>query len=108
VVCECYIDGMLEGEAVLPSNWRRVLHHSPELDQSYDAFVNKQTDDVQVDDRRLGPLRVGWRFADHSKLQAYDRFPNEETRLFDTRIDPCMTSEALKARGVELHEFRPI
>lgn len=46
VVGEFYIDGLMDGEALLgalPSNWQRVYRHFPDLGQSYDGLINTQT-----------------------------------------------------------------
>ena len=108
VVGECYIDGFMEGEALLgslPSNWQRVTRHFPDLGY-YDAFTNVKTGVVQVEDPRLGPLPAGWRIADHSRKYAYSRFCNEELGVSATRTDPRLSPEALRARGVKLQEIR--
>ena len=109
VVGECYIDGFMESEALLgalPANWQRVEHLFPDLSGYNDAFMNVQTGDVQVEDPRLGPLPAGWRIADHRKKDAYNKFCNEELGVTATELDPRLSPEALRARGVKLQEIR--
>ena len=109
VVGECYIDGFVEGEALLgalPSNWQRVLRFFPDLGTHYSAFTNVHTGVVQVEDPRLGPLPAGWCLLDHSEKHAYNRFSNEELGVTGTLADPRLSPEALRARGVNLQEIR--
>ena len=109
VVGECYIDGFMEGEALLgavPSNWQLVNRHLPDLDFYCDAFMNVQTGVIQVEDPRLGPLPAGWRIADHRWKHVYNLFSNEETGVSATDSDPRLSPEALRARGVKLQEIR--
>lgn len=109
VVGECYIDGFMEGEALLsalPRNWQRISRYFPDLDRDYDAFMNVQTGVVQVEDPRLGPLPAGWSIADHRKKHVYNKFSNEELGVTATLTDPRLSPEALIARGVNLQEIR--
>ena len=111
VVGECYIDGFMEGEALLgalPTNWQRVERLFPDIDGYgyYDVFMNVQTGDVQAEDPRLGPLPAGWRIAEHRKKHAYNKFCNEELGVTATKLDPRLSPEALRARGVKLQEIR--
>ena len=109
VVGECYIDGFMEGEALLgalPSSWQRVSRYFPDLGTAYGNFMNVQTGVVQVEDPRLGPLPAGWRIADHRKQHAYNKFSNEELGVSATNTDPRLSPEALRARGVNLEELR--
>ena len=109
VVGECYVDGFMESEVLLgalPSNWQRVERRLPDLDGAFDAFMNVQTGDIQVEDPRLGALPAGWRIADHSEKHAYNLFSNEELGVTATRSDPRLSPEALRAKGVPLQEIR--
>ena len=109
VVGECYIDGFMDGEALLgalPSSWQRIARYFPDLGFSWHAFRNLQTGDIQVDDPRLGPLPAGWYIVDHGEKHAYNLFSNEEAGVTTTDIDPRLSPEALKARGVNLQEIR--
>lgn len=109
VVGECYIDGFMEREALLgalPSNWQLIQRYFPNLGGSYVCYINMETGEVQVEDPRLGPLPVGWHYEDHEAEHAYNRFSNEEIGVVDSRFDPRLSPEALKARGVSLQEFR--
>ena len=108
VVGECYIDGFMNGAAFLgplPSNWQSVWRYFEEFSNYYDAFLNHQTGESQIEDPRLGPLPAGWYISDHEKKNAYNIYAKDETRE-ETWLDPRMTPEALTARGVELTEFQ--
>ena len=109
VVGECYIDGFVEGEALLgslPTDYQRIERYFADLGVYFDAFMNVQTRGVQVDDPRLGSLPAGWRIADHREKHAYNKFSNEELGVTATNTDPRLTPEALRARGVKLQEIR--
>lgn len=109
VVGECYIDGFMEGEALLgalPTDWQRVNRYFPDLGGYWDAFVNVQSGVIKVEDPRLGPLPAGWRIADHEEKYAYNLFSNEELGITETETDPRLSPEALRARGVKLQEIR--
>lgn len=109
VIGECYLHGVMDGAGLLgmlPSNWQRVDRYVSNLTYYYDAFINHETGEVQVEDPRLGPLPPGWRIANHTKKHVYNRYSNEATGKFKTHLDPRMRPEALIARGINLQEFR--
>ena len=113
VVGECYIDGFMESEALLgalPENWHYVSCYLPDLDRnsSYDVLMDTQTGEVHAEDPRLGSLPAGWCIVDHHEKHIYNRFSNTETAVVDTTLDPRLSPEALKARGVSLQEIRLI
>lgn len=108
VVGECYIDGFMDGKALLgtlPSNWQYVRRYFPDLGQNYDVLMETSTGDIQVEDPRLGPLPLGWHIADHGKKHAYNRFSNEQMGVHSTVEDPRLSPEALKAQGVKLQNI---
>ena len=108
VVGECYIDGFMEGAACLgplPSTWQLTSRDFEEYSGYYDAFLDRQTGNFQIEDPRLGPLPPGWYITDHEKKDAYNVYANDETGEW-TFFDPRMTPEALTARGVEMREFQ--
>ncbi|KAL8841284.1 MAG: hypothetical protein Q9176_003377 [Flavoplaca citrina] len=108
VVGECYIDGIMDGEALLgelPKNWMFVCKNFPELHNQYVVVFDSETQTVHLHDPRLGPLPAGWRIGNHKNDYAYNRFVNDMTGE-DTGYDPRLEPEALKARGVDLREFR--
>ena len=109
MVGECYLDGVMDGAGLLgmlPSNWQRVLQHDPDLDGYCDVFINRDTGIVQPEDPRLGPLPLGWRIADHCYKHVFNWYTNEAAGIFNSNFDPRMSSEALKARGIDLQEYR--
>ena len=109
VVGECYLDGYMDGEGLLgrlPSNWQCVDRYDPVSKGYLDAFLNRDTGIVQVEDPRLGPLPPGWRIANHMDKRLYNKYTNRAAGIFHSRFDPRMSSEALKARGIDLQEYR--
>ena len=108
VIGECYIDGFMDGEALLgalPSNWQYVRRYFPDLGQNYDVLMETTTGDIQAEDPRLGPLPGGWHIANHGKKHAYNRFSNEQMGVHSTAEDPRLSPGALEARGVKLQDI---
>ena len=109
VVGECYLDEYMDGAGLLgklPSNWQRVDRHDPDLNGYHDFFMNRDTGIGQLEDPRLGPLPPGWRVADHRYKYIYNYYTNDAAGIFDSKFDPRMSPEALKARGIDLQEYR--
>ncbi len=108
VVGECYIDGFMDGKACLgplPSKLQPVEHYFEEFSRPFDAFLDHQTGEIQIEDPRLGPLPAGWYIVSHEAENAVNLYANIDTGEI-TRFDPRMTPEGLTARGVELREFQ--
>ena len=108
VVGDCYIDGFMDGAACLgplPSNWQTVWRYFEEYSGHYNAFLNHQTGEFQIEDPRFGPLPAGWYITDHKENDAYNLYANDEIGE-RTWYDPRMAPEALTARGVEMREFQ--
>ena len=109
VVGECYLDGIMDGAGLLgmlPRNWQRVGRYNPDFEYYYDAFLNRETGVVQTEDPRLGPLPPGWRIADQITKHLVTLYTNEAAGIFRSKFDPRMSPEALKARGIDLQEYR--
>ncbi|KAL9018203.1 MAG: hypothetical protein Q9185_004476 [Variospora sp. 1 TL-2023] len=107
VVGECYVQGLMDGEALLgplPSNWRRVSRFYEETKTSWDAFNDRDRGIWQVEDPRLGPLPEGWCEQEHPKQHLYARFRDKTTDVVDWH-DPRLLPSSLRDRGVELQEF---
>ncbi|KAL8959728.1 MAG: hypothetical protein Q9193_003453 [Seirophora villosa] len=107
VIGECYVNGLMEGEALLgplPSNWRGVLRFHEETKRDRYMFEDHDQGVWQVEDPRLGPLPKGWHEEEHPKQHLYARFRNE-TKNATTRFDPRMRPSSLRERGVELQDF---
>ncbi|KAL8653827.1 MAG: hypothetical protein Q9226_003688 [Calogaya cf. arnoldii] len=82
VVGECYLDGIMRGEALLgllPKGWMLIRKYYPEYHGRYWAFFDGNTGQTQVDDPRLGPLPAGWRLRTHTKENASNWFVNDGT-----------------------------
>ncbi|KAH8602924.1 heterokaryon incompatibility protein-domain-containing protein [Bisporella sp. PMI_857] len=121
VVGECYLHGMMHGEAFLgrlPVGWGVPIKHG--VDGSF-RHTYTHGNAVMQDDPRLGPLPEKWilRYSGNSDLSDEDFYDEElnaegEIRLlvfWDTdtnegsRFDPRLTSAALRERGVSLTYF---
>ncbi|KAL9629141.1 MAG: hypothetical protein Q9204_005446 [Flavoplaca sp. TL-2023a] len=109
VVGGCYIDGIMDGGALLgelPKDWMYVYKIFPKLGH-YVVLLDSETQEIHLHDPRLGPLPAGWRIKKHKNDYAYNWFVNDVTGE-KTPYDPRLEPEALKARGVDLREFRLI
>ena len=109
VIGECYIHGLMSGEALLgplPIEWRCAKIYV-DGEGYYFGFVNRQTGDQVFEDPRLGQLPPGWRLKDQERRADWNNwFVNDETgEEFEWPDDPRMTAEALSAKGVPLQEF---
>ncbi|KAI4187128.1 MAG: hypothetical protein LQ348_004135 [Seirophora lacunosa] len=108
VVGEGYVDGLMTGEAFLgplPSNWQRVARYDESSGISWDAFIDRGRGVWQVEDPRLGPIPEGWVEEKHPMQHVFARYRNTEEG-FASIYDPRMMLSALRARNVELHEFK--
>lgn len=109
VVGECYIDGIMAGETLLgelPRNWMLVSKYFPKHRNYFHVLVDSATRKTQAQDPRLGPLPAGWRIKNHEEYDAFNWYVNditgEDAGVWDPRLEP----DALRARGVEVQEFR--
>ncbi|CAO1603224.1 hypothetical protein XANCAGTX0491_006816 [Xanthoria calcicola] len=109
VVGEAYVHGLMTGEAFLgplPTNWQRVIRYDETTRRHWDAFIDRGRNVWQIEDPRLGgPLPDGWVEENHSEQHVYTKYRNIRED-YETEIDPRMTASALRARNVELQEFR--
>ncbi|KAI4237629.1 MAG: hypothetical protein LQ349_001719 [Xanthoria aureola] len=109
VVGECYMDGVMAGEALLgelPRNWTLVeklfRHHRG----YYFVFLDSDTGETHIEDPRRGPLPAGWRIKNHDRDDVLHWYVNDITGEDFGYRDPRLEPEALRARGVDLQEFR--
>ena len=109
VVGECYMDGIMAGEALLgelPRNWTLVEKYFRHHRESYLVFLDSDTEATHVEDPRCGALPAGWRIENHDRDDAFNWYVNditgEDSGIWDPRLEP----DALRARGVDLQEFR--
>ncbi|KAI4170113.1 MAG: hypothetical protein LQ346_008900, partial [Caloplaca aetnensis] len=103
VVGECYIDGMMSGEALLgelPRNWTLAWKYFPKVQGHVEIFLDGTTGQTALQDPRLGPLPAGWGLDSHMNMDAYNWYYNERTGE-DTEFDPRLEPDALRERGVE-------
>ena len=108
VVGECYIHGLMDGEAFLgpfPRNWKRVLRTDRDSQSLWDAFVDREAGLLQIEDPRLGPLPSGWRIVGHSLERLYCNYQEEATGVA-SMFDPRMLSGSLRNLGADLREIR--
>ncbi|KAL8645135.1 MAG: hypothetical protein Q9226_007438 [Calogaya cf. arnoldii] len=109
VVGACYIDSLMTGEALLgelPRNWMLVSKYFPEHNTSHYVLLDGDTGKNHVQDPRLGPLPAGWRIQNHEKENAISRYVNHISGEDAGYRDPRPEPNALKARGVDIQEFR--
>ncbi|KAI4255204.1 MAG: hypothetical protein L6R42_006839 [Xanthoria sp. 1 TBL-2021] len=108
VVGEGYVHGLMTGEAFLgplPSNWQRVARYDESTGTSWDAFIDRGRSVWQFEDPRLGPLPEGWVEERHPMQHIFARYRNIKEN-YASIYDPRMMLPALRARNVELHEFK--
>ncbi|KAL9589496.1 MAG: hypothetical protein Q9203_001714 [Teloschistes exilis] len=117
VVGECYLQGVMHGEAILgplPAPWTsaKVIFVPGQGFQS--GFFNGKTRETRIEDPRLGPLPPGWRILEDDWMKSLPKYVNDETgEGFGTGehyhinefYDPRMTAQALIARGVTLRKI---
>jgi hypothetical protein len=108
VVGSCYVHGLMNGEALLgplPTHYESIRRVESTRGASFAAFVNHQTGQTQVQDPRLGPLPENWRLRFHKEENFWHWFYNIKTREgqeYPTALDPRLTYQALRERGVDL------
>jgi hypothetical protein len=114
---DCYTHGLMRGEALLgrlPEPWKLRMLETPKSDF---PFYCNDGNVVTQRDPRLPPLPFGWRELygwDIDNVYGHEHdddgepmdiwFENISTKEI-VRYDPRLTSEALKARGVDIKEF---
>ena len=108
VIGQCYVHGVMEGEALLgslPSGWRRGSMHSWQYGRDWPVFVHDETGQLQREDPRLGDLPPGWTREtwDDDPYIRYVREDGVKSEFPDK--DPRMTYEALEARGVKFDDI---
>ena len=108
VVGECYMEGIMAGEALLgelPRNWTLVSKYFRHHHSYYYVFLDSDRGETHAEDPRRGPLPAGWRIKNHNRDDAFNWYVNditgEDSGIWDPRLEP----DALRARGVDLQEF---
>lgn len=105
VICTCYVPDLMAGEAFLgslPKNWSL----DRDLSTGWWVVKDSETNDITINDPRLGEIPDGWSFATidgrhGEKLQCFlDLETGEKSEL-----DPRMSPAALQARGVTLQDI---
>ncbi|KAL8712369.1 MAG: hypothetical protein Q9225_006954 [Loekoesia sp. 1 TL-2023] len=107
VVGECYVQGLMEGEAFLgplPGNGLRAYRFVDGSSTSYDAFIDRENETLQIEDPRLGALPQGWIKQDHDMQHVCDLFRNVAEGWASSH-DPRMTLQALRERGIKFEDF---
>ena len=108
VVGEAYVHGLMTGEAFLgplPTNWQRISRYDETTGKQWYAFIDRGRNILQIEDPRLGPLPDGWVEENHSEQHVYTRY-RDIKKDYATDFDPRMKAPALRARNVELQEFK--
>ena len=109
VVGECYIHGLMNGEAILgplPNGWKSVAILEDSL-RLFNGFHNVDTRERSFVDPRLGSLPPSWNLEDpRRRADRNNWFVNDQTgERMRWPQDPRMTAEALEAQGVSLQDF---
>ncbi|KAL8928745.1 MAG: hypothetical protein Q9208_001523 [Pyrenodesmia sp. 3 TL-2023] len=111
VVGECYVHGLMEGEALLgplPAHCKRIVRYDEGTNGHYDVFVDREQGEYNVEDPRLGPLPEGWYREEHPEQHLYTWFRHqtrEDKDFTSNSCDPRMLPESLRERGIKLQEF---
>ncbi|PQE05019.1 hypothetical protein CJF30_00004811 [Rutstroemia sp. NJR-2017a BBW] len=107
VVGTCYVYGLMSSEALLgplPGDTRVIEYRHESVGIWPYAYIDDETQQIKLDDPRLGPLPQGWHFAPASVCKEKSTFPlfcREDTGEV-TKFDPRLTPEALKERDPQL------
>lgn len=116
VVSECYLHGAMDGTALLGplhDGWQLggVMHTSDKSSGYSEGFFNRDSRETCVEDPRLWsvPLPPGWKEMNHEHMETETYYVNDETgEGHDRDMDPRMTADALRGRGVPLTQFNLI
>lgn len=107
VIGECYIHGLMDGEALLgqlPDGFEFVRNSIPGAGQ-YGAYINRHIGVIQITDPRLGPLPPGWEIGTHEHGDYLSFFVNKELDI-GCWDDPRLLPDALRERQIQLHAFK--
>ena len=107
VVGESYVHEIMTGDLFLgplSKDWQRVWRYDEKTQGYWDAFIDREKGIWQIEDPRLGPLPDDWVKDDHPMQHVYHMFCNKSAGL-RTEVDPRMSPEALRARGVDIRDF---
>lgn len=108
IVGQCYVHGIMEGEALLgplPNGWRKANEYSRQYGGNWPVIVHNETGQLMTEDPRLGNLPPGWTREtwDDDPYVRYVREDGVKPTFPDK--DPRMTYEALEARGVKFDDI---
>ena len=112
VVGVCYVQGLMTAEALLgpmSEGWEQVIRLHEASAVYYPAFVHRPSGRVQCEDPRLDQLPEGWRLKSHELEDTFAIYVNKRTGKTCGKayaVDPQMTSEELRLRGVDMRTFR--
>jgi hypothetical protein len=109
VIGKCYVQGLMDGEALLgnlPRSWTVQQHHN---DGSYVfKYYNRDTEYLTSEDPRLPPLDESWRKVcrqrtpdDPQHVTYFEHIPTG--RIINS--DPRLLPDVLRSRGVNLETF---
>jgi hypothetical protein len=110
VVGEAYCHGFMTAEALLgppPRGLELVLKLEEKTNIYWSVYMDRKTESFYCEDSRLGELPCGWKRRDHLSDKFWNWFVNEGTgEEMKHGVDPRVTVEALKQRGVDLKLFK--
>ena len=108
IVGECYVDGIMTGEALLgelPEKWRFVFQWHPREHIYFPKVFDRESRRTQDEDPRLDPLQGGWRSLKPDEDHSLTRYVNDDTGEDAGDDDPRLNIDTSKARGVQFKEF---
>jgi len=112
IVGSCYVHGLMDGESLLgplPTCYKSIYQFDSSSGLVGHAFLNHQTDEIQTEDPRLGPLPENWQRQTHKDEKFWTLFYNEKTgdgKESSDAPDPRLTTKALKELGVNLVDIQ--
>ena len=114
VVGGCYVHGVEKGRVFLgdlPDRYRHVMRFEEVSGRYWAAYLDQQTNEILVEDPRLGPLPPGWRVKRHKEENAWDWYTDEDSGQEENippKVpgDPRWKVDALKRRGVKLQTLK--
>ena len=80
----------------------------PYFEGVHDGFLHRKTGDVQIEDLRHGLFPTGWRIVCYKcagDKVVSNKYANDRTGEL-TFFDPQMAPETLRARGINIRDFR--
>ncbi|PMD33030.1 HET-domain-containing protein [Hyaloscypha variabilis F] len=117
IVGECYCHGIMDGSALLgplPEGFELVWSFDQELRGYIEAYIDRRNGKVQGEDPRLAehPLPPRWRIdisdEDNTDINFVQENDDGTEKERTAQVDPRMTPDELRKRGVNVVKFNLI